>query len=184
MRIAPNTVATFEYTVVDDKGELIESSQDAEPMSYLHGAGRIAPGLEAAMEGKTVGDTFSVTLSPEQAFGHRDDSKVLELPKREVARLGEIRIGMQLEARDSSGRRILTVTEIGGDKVTLDENHPLAGKTLSFDVTVTDVREATADELGLDSLHDVRCAEDCGTCDLHSPLFGQHDCGCGCDHHH
>jgi len=179
MQVAESKVVTFEYTVVDEQGKLIESSGDGEPMCYLHGAGRIVPGLEMDMEGKYAGDTFSVTLAPNQAYGERDESDFHVFTREEMAGLGELRLGMQLQAQDASGElRILTVTKMEDDKITLDGNHPLAGQTVGFDVTILDVRNATEEELGHGQY--VRCTDDCATCDLDTGL--DHDCGCG--HHH
>ena len=150
-------------------------------MRYLHGHNGIVPGLEAALEGKSVGDTLSVTLSPEEAYGERDDTRIHVFTKEELGGLGELSVGMQLQAEDSSHKRILTVSKIEDNKITLDENHPMAGKTVSFDVTVIDVRNATDEELGSGDFHSIHCTDDCGTCGLNTPS----GCGdsCGCDHH-
>jgi len=183
MQIQDDAVVAFDYMALDEKGNLIESSKDQGPMHYLHGAGRIVPGLEAALDGKKPGDTLSVTLSPEEAYGMRDDTRIHVFSRNELSGLGEIKIGMQLQAEDDSGKRILTVSKIEGDEITLDENHPLAGKTISFDVSVTDVRPATDEELGYTENHDVQCTDNCSTCDLNVPSIGDTNCDCGCDHH-
>lgn len=178
MQVGENRVVTFEYTAVDEQGKLIESSRDSEPMCYLHGYGRIAPGLETALEGRSVGDSFSITLAPADAFGERDDSLLHSFSREELSGLGMIEPGMQLQASDDSGTRILTVSEVREDEVILDENHPLAGMTVSFDVKVVDVRDATEEELQGDGLF---CDDDCDTCGIHDH---DDDCGCGCGHHH
>jgi len=183
VQIKDDTVVTFEYTVLNEKGDLIESSKAQGPMRYLHGEGRIVPGLETALDGKESGDTFSVTLSPEEAYGMRDDTRIHVFTKNELSGLGEIKIGMQLQSEDDSGRKILTVFKIEDDAITLDENHPLAGKTVSFDVTVTDVRPATEEELGNSASHNVQCTDNCSTCGLNVPSINDTNCGCGCDHH-
>ena len=90
---------------------------------------------------------------------------------------------MQLKAEDSSGKRILTVSKIEGEKVIMDENHPLAGQTISFDVTVTDVREAPEDDSGYENAQNVRCTDDCSICELNEEHIHDHNCGCGCDQH-
>ncbi|MBT4513051.1 MAG: peptidylprolyl isomerase [Chloroflexi bacterium] len=182
MQIKDDTVVTFDYTVLDENGDLVESSKDQGPMCYLHGAGRIIPGLEAALDGKKPRDTFSVTLPPEEAYGIRDDTRIHVFTRNELSGLGEIKIGMQLQAEDDSGKKILTISKIEDDEITLDENHPLAGKTISFDVTITDVRPATNEELGHPADHDVRCTDNCSACDLNAPSIGDTNCGCGCDH--
>ncbi len=182
MQISEGKVVTFEYTVVDAQGQLIENSRDTAPMQYLHGEGRIVHGLEAALESKSAGDTFSITLEPAQAYGERDDSLIHSFTREELAGLGDLKVGMQLQAGDSSEKRILTVSKIEEGKVIMDENHPLAGQQVSFDVTITDVRNASEDELKNGQIHSVRCTDDCGTCDLNENDNHSHDCGCGCDH--
>ncbi len=183
MQIKDDTVVTFDYTVLNEKGDVIESSEDQGPMRYLHGEGKIVPGLETALDGKEPGDTFSITLPPEEAYGMRDDTRIHVFTRNELSGLGEINIGMQLQAEDDSGKKILTISKIEDDEITLDENHPLAGKTVSFDVTITDVRPPNDEELGHSENHDVRCTDNCGTCDLNVPSISDTNCGCGCDHH-
>ncbi len=168
MQIEKNKVVTFDYTVTDENGGMIESSHGDEPLSYLHGAGGIAPGLESAMEGKVEGDSFAITLRPEEGFGERDEELVHTLSRDELAELGEIEIGMQLHAEDESGIRILTVSKIEDDEIILDENHPLAGMTVKFDVKVVDVRDASDEEKEHGHPHVQGCG---GGCD------------CGCSHH-
>ena len=186
MHVAANKVVTFDFTVADENGNPIESSADTGAMSYLHGDDRIAPGLERALEGRSVGDSFSVYLTPANGFGERDESLIHTFTKEELAGLGKLEIGMQVQASGENGRRILTLTGIENDKVVLDENHPLAGRTVNFDVTVTDIRNATVEELGFDPNADVRCTDDCTTCELNVPDYvHDHDCACGgdCGHH-
>ena len=186
MQISGNKIVTFDFTVMDEQGQLIESSKDTGSMSYLHGAGKIAAGLEKALEGRSSGDTFSVLLTPSQGFGERDDSLIHTFTKEELAGLGELKTGMQLQSKDDDGIRTLTITKIEDDKVILDENHPLAGKLVTFDVTVIDVRKATEDELGYEPSQSVRYADDCPTCGSSTSEYGNdHDCECGgdCGHH-
>ena len=183
MRISKDMFATFEYAVRDEQGELIDNSRDSGPLSYIHGKGRIVPGLESALEGKSAGDTFSVTVAPEQGYGERDDSRIHVFTREELAALGELKVGMQLQAGDESAKRILTVSQIQDDKIIMDENHPLAGKTISFDVHVLAVRDATVEELETGQAYDVVCRDDCTTCAMNLPGERGDDCGCGCHNH-
>jgi FKBP-type peptidyl-prolyl cis-trans isomerase SlyD len=155
MRVAPNAIVTIDYTLTDDTGEVLDSSRDTEPLSYIHGLGAIIPGLEAALEGRVAGDAFQIAITPELAYGHRDDS-LQQVVARTMLDVGEeLELGMRFQAETADGRTsILTITALEGDQVTLDGNHPLAGMTLHFDVKVMAVREATEEELDHGHAHD------------------------------
>jgi FKBP-type peptidyl-prolyl cis-trans isomerase SlyD len=153
MQIAQNTVATIDYTLTDDSGEVIDSSKDHGPLTYLHGSGNIIPGLEAALEGKSAGDALSVKIEPDQAYGERDAGLVQAIPRDEFPD-DDIEVGMQFRTDSRSGPRIVTVVEVNDETVTVDANHPLAGQRLSFEVKVVKVRDATADELSHGHVHD------------------------------
>jgi len=183
VEISKNRVAIVEYAVRDEQGKLIDNSRDSGSLSYLHGRGKIAPGLELALEGKQQDDTFSVTVPPSQGFGERDEELLHEFTREELAGLGNLKVGMQLQANDSSSKRILTVSRIEGKKVILDENHPLAGKTVRFDVHVLAVRDATEEELQSGQAQDVSCHDDCSTCATNIQKDCGDDCGCGCHNH-
>lgn len=156
MQITDNTAVQFHYTLTNSSGEQLDSSHGEEPLSYLHGAGNIIPGLEAALAGKTAGESFSVTIPPADAYGEIDDSMVQIVSKKMFDGM-DIEIGMQFHADVSHGAGVITVTEIQGDDVTVDGNHPLAGETLIFDVNVVDVRQATADEMAHGHIHGAGC---------------------------
>lgn len=147
MEIAEDRVVMFHYTLKDDSGEEIESSRSGEPLAYIHGKGNIIPGLEEALEGHTVGDQFDVELPPGDAYGKRDERLVQEVPRDIFEGVDEVEVGMQFRAESQAGEQMVTVTEVEGEEVTVDGNHPLAGETLHFDVEVTGVREATDEEL-------------------------------------
>ncbi len=153
MQIADRRVAAFHYTLTDDGGEVIDSSRDREPLAYLHGAGNIVPGLEKAMAGHAVGDTFQVNVEPSEAYGPRRDELLQTLPKTAFQGVPRIKPGMQFRAQGPQGAILITVTSVEGDQVHVDGNHPLAGHTLHFDVRVTDVRAATAEELEHGHVH-------------------------------
>lgn len=152
MKIAQNTVASIEYHLKDDGGELIDSSDRGGPLSYIHGTQSIIPGLESELEGKGVGDELEVRIPPEQGYGTRDERMIHEVP-REKFPPGEITVGMQVQARGPEGDSILTVVGLDDTTVKLDANHPLAGVTLNFKVKVVEVRPATPQELEHGHVH-------------------------------
>lgn len=156
MQITDNTAVQFHYTLTNLAGEQLDSSHGEEPLSYLHGAGNIISGLEAALAGKSVGDNFSVTIPPADAYGEIDASMVQLVSKKMFDDM-DLEVGMQFHADVSHGAGIITVTDIQGDDVTVDGNHPLAGETLIFDVEVVDVRAATADEIAHGHIHAAGC---------------------------
>jgi len=166
MQITKNKVASFDFKVTDTQGEVLDSSDQIGPFEYLHGIGFLIPGLETEMEGKAVGDSFSATIPPAQAYGERDESIVQVLPPDAMQGI-DVEVGMQLEAGDDGGSRIVTITKIDDSGITIDGNHPLAGLTLNFDVSIVAVRDATPEEL--EQGH------------LHMPEGCHDNCGCGCD---
>jgi FKBP-type peptidyl-prolyl cis-trans isomerase SlyD len=147
MNITHDCVASFHYTLTDGSGKTLDSSAGHDPLSYLHGAGNIIPGLESALEGKVVGDKLTVAVPAAQAYGVRDDALIQELPSSMFSGIEQIEIGMEFHAETEHGMQVVTVTKVDGDKVTIDGNHPLAGIDLTFDVEITEVRPATEDEL-------------------------------------
>lgn len=156
MQITDKTAVSIHYNLTNPDGEQLDSSHGEEPLLYLHGTGNIIPGLEAALTGKSVGDKFNVSIDPAQAYGEIDPEMVQVVSKRMFEDM-ELEIGMQFHADVSHGSGIITITEINGDDVTVDGNHPLAGETLIFDVEVIDVRPATADELAHGHIHGAGC---------------------------
>jgi FKBP-type peptidyl-prolyl cis-trans isomerase SlyD len=147
MPVAQNSVVLIHYTLKDDSGELIDRSERDAPLAYLHGRGNLIPGLERELEGKQSGDRLQVTIEPADGYGEYDDALIQKVPRSAVEGVTDLQAGMQLHARSDEGMQMLTVTEVDDDSVTLDGNHPLAGKTLHFDVEIADVRAATQEEL-------------------------------------
>lgn len=147
MTIQKNSVVTINYTLRDETGGLIESSEGQEPLTYLHGQGNVIPGLEASLEGKSAGESFKISIPPEDAYGVWEDGNVLNIPKGQFSGVEDIKPGMQFSVHSNEGEQIVTVTKVEEETVTVDANHPLAGKTLNFDVTVIGIRDATKDEL-------------------------------------
>jgi FKBP-type peptidyl-prolyl cis-trans isomerase SlyD len=153
MQIAPKKVVRIDYTLTDTAGAVIDSSKGHEPLPYLHGASNIVPGLEAALDGKQAGDTVKVTVQPDQAYGKRDETLVQDVPRSRFPNGADIKPGMQFQAHTPNGARVVTIVSATNDSVKIDANHPLAGKPLTFDVTVVDVRDATEEELAHGHVH-------------------------------
>ena len=153
MQIAKNTVATIDYTLTDPEGKVIDSSKGREPLAYLHGASNIIPGLESELEGKGAGDNVVVTVAPERGYGAHDPNLVQPVPRSNFHGINDIKAGMQFEAKTPQGSRIVRVVKVDDQNVTIDANHALAGMDLKFDVTVRDVRPATAEEISHGHVH-------------------------------
>ncbi len=153
MEIAADRVVTIHYTLKDDKGAVLDSSAGGEPLAYIQGHGNLVAGLEKALEGKQGGNTLAVVVAPEDGYGMRNEELIQRVPKRSLQGSGEIKKGMQFQARTEDGMRVFTVTALAGDMVTLDGNHPLADQTLHFDVEIVGVREATTEELEHGHVH-------------------------------
>jgi len=148
MKIEKNTVVSFHYVVKSLDGTEIESSRKVnQPQLYLHGYKGIVPGLETAMEGKSTGDTFDVTVAAELAYGMRVEGKVARVPLKKLQKTGKIIVGRWVQVETDKGVQLATVAKIGMTVVDLDLNHPLAGKVLVFDVEVLSVRAATESEI-------------------------------------
>lgn len=153
MEIATNRVGYFHYELTNAEGEQLDSSKDEEPLAYLHGHRNIIPGLEKALAGKEPGDEFNITLDPQEAYGEYDESLVQSVPRQAFDIEDELQVGMQFHARFQDGERIVAVKAIRDEEVIVDGNHPLAGETLTFNVEVTDVRDATEEELSHGHVH-------------------------------
>jgi FKBP-type peptidyl-prolyl cis-trans isomerase SlyD len=154
MKIEKNAVVTLTYALNDASGALIEQAN--EPISYLHGGfDGIFPAVEEALHGKDVGEKFTVSMTPDEAFGEYEHDLVRVEPRDMFP--GEVEVGMQFEGGaegdDDEDFMLYTVTEVTDKEVTVDGNHPLAGKTLTFSGTVTGVRAATAEELEHGHVH-------------------------------
>ena len=139
MSITRDQVVSIHYTLKNDAGEVLDRSAGGEPLTYLHGHGNLIPGLERELAGKSAGDKLQVTIAPADAYGEYDPQLVQRVPRRTLKGLADIRVGTRLQAQTEQGARAVTVTQIVGDMVTLDGNHPLAGNTLHFEVEVAEV---------------------------------------------
>lgn len=148
MKIAKDTVVAFDFTMTDEEGSVIDEGAGDDGMTYLHGQGQIPPGLERALEGHDVGDKLEVTVPPADAFGERSDAAELKVPRGELPADMPIEPGAELAAESDDGEQTtFWVVDVENGWVTLTRDHPLSGMTVRFNVTVTGVRAATADEI-------------------------------------
>ncbi len=153
MQISENSVVTMNYTLTDDKGNKLDESQDSS-FAYLHGANNIIPGLEKELEGKQAGDSMTVTVAPAEGYGERNDAMVQQVSRDMFEMDDEIQAGMQFHAASPEGQMlIVTVTDVDGDDITIDGNHPLAGVTLTFAVNIVEVRDASEEEIAHGHVH-------------------------------
>ncbi len=152
--IGSNSVVAIHYKLQDDQGNTIDSSEGAEPLTYLQGAGNIIPGLEKALVGKSEGDTVNVRIEPEEAYGDIIPELIQTVDRSAFEGVDSIAEGMAFEAQTPSGQvQRIVVKSVQGDAVTVDGNHPLAGVPLNFDVDVISVREATEEEIAHGHVH-------------------------------
>lgn len=204
MIITQHKAVSIHYRLTNQQGELIESSFEGEPMLYLHGAENMIPGLEAALEGKTVGDKLDVTVEAEQAYGPYHDGLRQDVPLSAFGDIEDIVPGMRFIAETEMGQRPVQVTEVKDDVVVVDGNHPLAGQSLNFTVEVLAVRDATEEEIahghihaggscgGHEHSHEGGCcggeshSHEGGCCNDDSDKEAKEGCdgngGCGCRH--
>ena len=154
MKVGKDKVVLMHYTLKNDAGDVIDSSDGADPLPFLQGHGNIIPGLESALEGSKVGDKLDVSIEPEEGYGERMKDAIQEIPSSALQGVDEVKVGMQLQSQDKDGNAFLvTVTKIEDDKITVDGNHPLAGQTLHFSVSIESIRKAEAEELSHGHVH-------------------------------
>ena len=153
MKIEKNRAVQIHYTLKDDQGEVLDSSMGHDPLPYIHGIGALIPGLEKELLGKEAGEKFTAIIAPADGYGDFNEDRVFQVPAGEFEGDDELEVGMQVQIDTEDGTAVATVTEIDGEQVTLDLNHPLAGVSLHFDVEVVEVRAATAQELNHGHVH-------------------------------
>jgi len=158
-QITDNTVVQFYYTLTDTNDTQIETNHGADPVAYLHGHGSMMPAIEAALEGKSAGETLHLTLTPEQAYGERKEGQQQRVPLKHLQGLPKgvrsWKPGMVAMVQTDQGVRQVTVIKPGLKMVLVDTNHPLAGKTLTYDIEVANVRAATDEEIAHGHAHGV-----------------------------
>lgn len=151
--IADDRVVSFHYSLRDAEGSFNESSAGGSPVVYLHGRSQIVPGLETQLAGKKAGDKFSATVAPEDAYGQRNEEAIQRVPVKHIATRGPYQVGQVVVVSTREGGRQARVAKVGHFNLDLDLNHPLAGKTLTFDIEVVEVRTATEEELAHGHAH-------------------------------
>ncbi|MGL5290744.1 MAG: peptidylprolyl isomerase [Vibrionaceae bacterium] len=193
MAITKDMVVSLAYQVKDQDGALVDESSAHAPLQYLHGYNNLIVGLENALEGKKAGESFSITVEPELAYGPYLDGLVQRVPAEVFQGADELEVGMRFIADTDQGHLPVEITAIEGDEVVVDGNHMLAGQTLSFDVTVVDVREATAEELAHGHVHQAHSCcgghghshdDDHECCGGHGHAHDGHECCGGHGHAH
>jgi FKBP-type peptidyl-prolyl cis-trans isomerase SlyD len=182
MNIQNNHVVSLAYKVKLDDGVVVDQSTVDAPLDYLHGHDNLIPGLEKALDDKKVGDKFETTCGPEEAYGEHNDALVQRVPANVFQGVDEIEVGMRFLADTDQGQIPVEITEVDGDEVVVDGNHMLAGQTLSFEVEVVAIREATEDEITHGHVHKAGgCGHDHGHDDDHECCGGSDDCAKGDD---
>jgi len=167
MKISKNKIATLGYTLKNDNEQILDQADKDNPFLYMHGTGGIIKGLENALEDKTIDDSFNLIVAPEDAYGERDDNLTEAVPRSMFEGIdeAELKAGAQFHAQTAEGTQIISIASVEGDTIKIDANHPLAGETLHFiDVTVLDIRDATAAEIEHGHPHASEVVEEAGSC--------------------
>ena len=153
MTIQDRKAVSFHYTLTNQDGEQIETTQNREPMTYLHGAYNIIRGLESAMAGRSVGDEFQVTIEPADAYGEKNEVKFQRISAKHFRFPKKLKPGQVVGLQSEKGPVQVTIIKVGRFNVDVDTNHPLAGQVLTFDVEVSAVRDATKEEIAHGHVH-------------------------------
>jgi len=169
MNIAKERVVTVEYTLKDADGRTLDTSAGRTPLTYIQGVGSMIPGFEAALEGKGPEGMLSFVVEPSQGYGERNESMLFSIPRERFQNISDLQVGKQVQVRTPHGTITMTVFKIDDESITLDANHPMAGKKLFFEVKVLNVRDATEEELqnvysrihGCDSSCNQGCEDGC-----------------------
>ncbi len=171
MKIEKDKFVSIHYTLTDDNGIQLDSSVGKEPLGFVQGNGMIIPGLESELEGKEAGAKFTATVEPKDAYGEHSEKLIMNVPKTQFDSADTIEIGMAFQAVGPDGNPfIVRVVNITDKEITVDGNHELAGKRLTFDVEVVEVRDSTEDDFNTGCC--CGCGGECGE--------GCSEDGCGC----
>ena len=147
MKVSKDSVVSLEYRLHLGDGQVVDESEPGQPLAYMHGRGQIVPGLEGQLEGMSAGESKQVVVAPAQGYGEHDPRGLQEVPREMFPPNANLQAGVTISAQTADGDVIpITIRELKGDKVVVDLNHPMAGKTLHFDITVREVRAATDEE--------------------------------------
>ncbi len=155
MKVAQDSVVTFNYILSNSAGEELERSEHNDPTAYLHGHFNIMFGLESALEGKSVGDSFVVNLRAAEAYGKRVENSSQRVPIKHLAKTKKtkLKVGSIVKINTEDGAKDATVLKVGKFNVDVDTNHPLAGVDLQFSIDILDVRDGTAEEISHGHAH-------------------------------
>ena len=153
MNIADKHVVSIHYTLTNDAGDVLDTSEGKEPLKYLHGAGNIIPGLERALLDKTAGEELNVTVEPADGYGEHREELIQKVPREAFQGVEQLDVGMRFQAQTQNGPVMVVITDVGEAEVTVDGNHELAGQRLHFAVKIEDVRTANQEELDHGHVH-------------------------------
>ncbi|MCK8045549.1 peptidylprolyl isomerase [Shewanella sp. 1CM18E] len=153
MSIKNDSVVQFNYTLRDEQGEVLETNEGLDPIAYLHGHSNMMPGVEDALEGKEIGAKFSVTLPASETYGERNEDAEQRVSVKHLQGASVWKPGMRALINTDQGQRQVTILKVGKFMATVDINHPLAGRELTFDLEVMDVRDATSEEIAHGHAH-------------------------------
>ncbi|MDP8051812.1 peptidylprolyl isomerase [Pasteurella atlantica] len=179
MKITKNTVPSIAYQVRTQEGVLVDEAPVNQPLDYLHGHQNLVIGLENALEGKAVGDTFEVRVKPEEGYGEYNEDMVQRVPKDVFQGVDELEVGMRFIADTDIGPLPVVITEVDETEVVVDGNHMLAGQELLFSVEIVSVRAATEEEIAHGHIH-----QHGGGCCGHDHDEEEHECCGGHGHCH
>ena len=147
MQISQDKVVTIEYTMTDQLGNLLDTSDNGETISFIQGKGGVFPALEEALNEKSIGERVAVTLTPEQAYGNTDERLVKIVPREKFKVEGEIKVGSQFRTHRDDEDIVVKVVKVDDENVVIDANPPLAGVTINMDIVIVEVRDAVEEEL-------------------------------------
>ena len=153
MKIAKDSAVSIDYVLKDDNGNIVDSSKETSPLEFLCGYDNIIPGLEKVLIGKSAGESFSVSINPEEGYGDYDSTLIQTVKRKQIESDDSIEIGVHFQVDTPEGPMIYTVIKIEGDDITLDGNHPLAGQNLHFEIEIKNVRESTEEERQYGHIH-------------------------------
>ena len=155
MSITQNKVVSMSYVLKDNQGQVLDQADEQQPFMYLHGSQNIIPTLEAALDGKTIGDTLQVSIPAAQAYGERTEELVQPVPRAAFAGVPDehLVVGSHLQAQTDEGVRVVTIAAVDDQNVTVDGNHPMAGLDLNFNVKVVAIRDASPEEIAHGHVH-------------------------------
>lgn len=153
MNISKNSVVQLHYSLFDEEGKLIEQTEADHPVAYLHGHKNMLDGFEKALNGKAVGDHASFTLSPDQAYGKRKEDAIARIPVKHLQGSKHWKSGMKAWVQTDHGTQQVVIVKMGRFMADVDTNHPLADKTIRFEVDIISVRQANPEEISHGHAH-------------------------------